>query len=84
VVDNENSSIGKINDLIVTAEPPAVQAILALGGVLGLGSHMVAVPLDQLMIVRDADDSDERKEPESVRTTLTVSQLDALPEFRYE
>ena len=57
--------------------------MLALGGVAGLGSRMVTVPLDELTIKREAD-KDRRKEPDSVQTVLTVSQLQALPEFRYE
>ena len=44
---------------------------------------MVAVPLDELTIKRDADE-DRRHEPDRVQTLLTVSQLEALPEFRYE
>lgn len=81
VVDVESSPIGKIKDLIVTAEPPMVQAILALGGALGLGARSVAVPLDQLTITRDAND--QSAEPDKVQTTLTVSQLETLPEYRY-
>ena len=81
VVDAESSPVGRIEDLIVTAEPPAVKAILALGGVLGLGARSVAVPLDELTITRDSNDQSE--EPDKVQTTLTVSQLEALPEHRY-
>jgi sporulation protein YlmC with PRC-barrel domain len=83
VVDSRDSKVGKIHDLIVTAGQQAPQAILSLGGVAGVGSHMVAVPLDKLTIKRAADE-DRRHEPDSVQTLLTVSQLEALPEFRYE
>jgi sporulation protein YlmC with PRC-barrel domain len=84
VVDSENAKIGKIHDLIVTAGPQEPQAIVAVGGgVAGLGARMVAVPLDKLTIKRDADE-DRRREPDSVQTLLTVSQLESMPEFRYE
>jgi hypothetical protein len=45
---------------------------------------MVAVPLDDLTIKRDDADEDRRREPDSVQTLLTLSQLDSMPEFRYE
>jgi ribosomal 30S subunit maturation factor RimM len=84
VVDSQNSKIGKIHDLLVSAGRQGVQAILAVGGgVAGVGSHMVAVPLDELTIKRDANE-DRRREPDSVQTLLTVSQLESMPEFRYE
>ena len=82
VVNGQNSKIGKIDDLIVT-EGRATQAVLELGGgVAGIGSRMVTVPLDELTIKRDARD-DRRREPDSVQTTLTVAQLKALPDFHY-
>ncbi len=84
VVDSQNSKIGKIRDLIVTAGRQGVQAIVAVGGgVAGLGSRLVAVPLDDLTI-KPATDEDRRREPDRVQTLLTVSQLESLPEFRYE
>jgi hypothetical protein len=84
VVDSQNAKIGKIQDLLVTAGRQGAQAIVAVGGgVAGLGAHMVALPLDDLTIKRDAD-QDRRHEPDSVQTLLTVSQLESMPEFRYE
>jgi sporulation protein YlmC with PRC-barrel domain len=84
VVDSQNSKIAKIHDLLVSAGRQGVQAILAVGGgIAGAGAHLVAVPLDELTIKREADE-DRRKEPDRVQTLLTVSQLESMPEFRYE
>jgi sporulation protein YlmC with PRC-barrel domain len=83
VVDGQNSKIGKIHDLIVAPGRQEAEAILAVGGTAGLGSRMVAVPLGKLTIKRDAGE-DRRHEPDRVQTQLTVSQLESLPEFRYE
>ena len=82
VVDRADSKVGKIKDVIVANGRPA-QAILAVGGgVANIGGRLVAVPLDELTIKRHAENP--KKEPDRVQTSLTVSQLEALPEFRYE
>lgn len=41
-------SIGKIDDLTITADGSVSQAIVGVGGFLGLGTKEVAVPLDQI------------------------------------
>jgi sporulation protein YlmC with PRC-barrel domain len=82
VVDTQDTRIGKIQDLIVSAGRQGVQAILSVGGGV-LSSRLVAVPLDDLTIKPDTD-GDRRHEPDRVQTRLTVAQLEALPEFRYE
>jgi hypothetical protein len=79
VVDSQNSPIGKINDLIVSAEPLEVQVLLALNE--SLGSRVVAVPLPELTI-RSAEGEDAHRAVESVETSLTIAQLDALPQFQ--
>jgi sporulation protein YlmC with PRC-barrel domain len=79
VVDSQNSPIGKINDLIVSAEPLEVQVLVALNE--SLGSRVVAVPLPELTI-RSAEGEDAHRAVESVETSLTVAQLDALPQFQ--
>jgi sporulation protein YlmC with PRC-barrel domain len=81
VVDSSDSKVGEIKDLIVSAGRQ-VMAVLSIGrAALGTG-HMVAVPLDDLTIQRD--ESDPKNEPDRVQTKLTVAQLEAMPEFKYE
>jgi sporulation protein YlmC with PRC-barrel domain len=79
VVDSQNSPVGKINDLVVSAEPLEVQVLLELNE--SLGSRVVAVPLPELTI-RSAEGEDAHRAVESVETSLTVAQLDALPQFQ--
>jgi sporulation protein YlmC with PRC-barrel domain len=81
VVDSSNAKIGEIKDLIVSAGRQAM-AVLAIGKPAVGGRHLVAVPLDDLTIQRDLDDP--QNEPDRVQTKLTVAQLEAMPEFRYE
>jgi sporulation protein YlmC with PRC-barrel domain len=81
VVDSSNDKIGEIKDLIVSAGRQAM-AVLSIGKAALGSSHLVAVPLDDLTIQRDADDP--KNEPDRVQTKLTVAQLEAMPEFKYE
>jgi ribosomal 30S subunit maturation factor RimM len=82
VVDRADSKVGKIKDVIVSSGRGA-QAVLAVGGgIANVGGKMIAVPLDDLTIKRDQENP--KHEPDKVQTTLTIAQIDALPEFRYE
>ncbi|MBR0654393.1 PRC-barrel domain-containing protein [Plastoroseomonas arctica] len=48
-VHNErNETIGEIEDLIINASGGAPTAILSVGGFLGIGARLVAVPLSEL------------------------------------
>jgi sporulation protein YlmC with PRC-barrel domain len=83
VVDRSASRVAKIKDVIVSTGGRGAQAVLSVGGGIGnIGGRMVSVPLDQLTIQRDA--ANPKHEPQRVQTALTVSDLEALPEFRYE
>lgn len=77
VVDAGNAKVGKIRDLLVA--PSGVQAVLMVGGGIASG-HLVVVPFNSLKI-QPADEAG--REPERVQTSMTASQLEALPEFRY-
>jgi sporulation protein YlmC with PRC-barrel domain len=81
VVDSQQSPIGKVNDVVVTAEPPEVQVIVELAEALGRGARLVAVPLLALMIKQDGTNETHRQ-VESVETSLTVAQLDELPQYQ--
>jgi len=81
VVDSQESPIGKVNDVVVTAEPPEVQVIVELKETLGRGARLVAVPLPDLTIKQDSTNETQRQ-IESVETSLTVAQLDALPLYQ--
>jgi len=50
-----DSDVGKITDLLIDREHAAVTgAVLSVGGVLGVGDKLVAIPIDQIKIDGEA------------------------------
>lgn len=73
VYSDQNEGVGSVDDLIMTDGNKVTVVVVSVGGFLGLGSKLVAVPFDQLR--RDAD-----------RVTLpgaTKDTLNAMPNFVY-
>jgi sporulation protein YlmC with PRC-barrel domain len=76
VVNDKNENIGKIDDFVIGHdEGHSLFTILQVGGFLGIGSHLVAVPYDSLTI----DQNGKKIELPGA----TKDQLKALTEFRY-
>jgi sporulation protein YlmC with PRC-barrel domain len=73
VVNEANETVGKIDDLIVTPNEKVPFAILSVGGFLGVGSRLVAVPFTSLKIANDR----------MVLAGATKDALKSLPEFKY-
>jgi hypothetical protein len=74
VKNDKDESIGSIDDMIVGRDR-ALFAVLQVGGFLGLGGRLVAVPFDHLQ-VNDAGDK-------IVMAGATKDELKKLPEFKY-
>jgi sporulation protein YlmC with PRC-barrel domain len=53
VYNNENQSIGSINDLLTDKSGNIKAAVISVGGFLGVGSHLVAVPYDKVKFVNE-------------------------------
>jgi sporulation protein YlmC with PRC-barrel domain len=53
VYNDNNESLGSINDLIMDKSGNIKAAVLGVGGFLGMGAHLVAVPLDQIKFVNE-------------------------------
>ncbi|WP_188130749.1 PRC-barrel domain-containing protein [Paraburkholderia panacisoli] len=74
VYNRNKDNIGTLDDLIVSpGGDRGTYAILSVGGFLGMGKHLVAVPFNDLQI-------------ENRRVVLpeaTKKSLEALPEFKY-
>ncbi len=74
VVNDANETIGKVDDLIVSPDDnKSAYVIISVGGWLGMGSHLIALPYDNLRI-------------SSARITLpnaTKDGLKTLPEFKF-
>lgn len=74
VYNRNKDNIGTLDDLIVSpGTERTTYAILSVGGFLGMGKHLVAVPFSDLQI-------DNRR---VVLPEATKKSLEALPEFKY-
>jgi sporulation protein YlmC with PRC-barrel domain len=73
VVNDKNERIGTIDDLIIGRDK-VLFGILQVGGFLGLGSHYVAVPYQELKISEG---------PKIVLPGASKEVLKNLPEFKY-
>ncbi len=73
VYTDANEKIGTVDDLILTEGDKVTVAIISIGGVLGLGSKLVALPFDQL----------KRESDKVVLVGATKDSLNAMPSFVY-
>jgi sporulation protein YlmC with PRC-barrel domain len=73
VYDRNKDKIGTIDDLILSPTDRASYVILLVGGFLGMGTHLVAVPFSSLQFV-----DKQLRLPDATRESLK-----ALPEFKY-
>ncbi|WP_087754817.1 PRC-barrel domain-containing protein [Paraburkholderia caledonica] len=74
VFNKNKDTIGTVDDLIVSpGGDRGTYAILSVGGFLGLGKHLVAVPFNDLQITNRR----------VVLPEATKKSLEALPEFKY-
>jgi sporulation protein YlmC with PRC-barrel domain len=73
VVNASNEKIGTIDDILLNVEGKAAQAVISVGGFLGLGSRLVAVPYDSLSFDND----------QALLAGGSKGQLQALPDFQY-
>ncbi|PVA11329.1 photosystem reaction center subunit H [Pelagivirga sediminicola] len=58
--EQEWDDIGEINDIIVTKDGQVSAVILGVGGFLGMGERDVSVSMDDITVVREEGDSDDR------------------------
>jgi sporulation protein YlmC with PRC-barrel domain len=53
VYNDNNESIGSINDLLTDRNGNIKAAVIGVGGFLGIGTHLVAVPFDKIKFVNE-------------------------------
>jgi sporulation protein YlmC with PRC-barrel domain len=53
VYNDNNESLGSINDLLTDKSGNIKAVVIGVGGFLGVGEHLVAVPLDKLKFVNE-------------------------------
>jgi len=74
VLNSSDETIGKIDDLIVSPDDnKSAYVILSVGGWLGMGTHLIALPYDNLRITID----------KIVLPGVTKDGLKNLPEFKF-
>lgn len=73
VVNETGERIGTIDDVIITQDGKESYAVLAVGGFLGLGDHLVALPYSQLTM----------QENRIILRGATKDTLKQLPQFKY-
>ena len=76
VYDAEDAWIGEVDRLILGDDGAPAQAIVDVGGFLGLGEKPVALPMEEVDFVRVNDGQDLRME-----VPMTKEELEALPTF---
>ena len=53
VYNDKNESLGSINDLLMDKSGNIKAVVIGVGGLLGVGEHLVAVPLDKIKFVNE-------------------------------
>ena len=53
VYNDNNESVGSINDLLTDKSGDIKAVVIGVGGFLGVGEHLVAVPLDKVKFVNE-------------------------------
>ena len=74
VYNDQGQKLGKLDDFIVGSDEKVSIAVIAVGGMLGMGARMIAVPADLL---------ESNDQGQVVLPNVTVEKLESLPEFRY-
>ncbi|MDE1149779.1 MAG: PRC-barrel domain-containing protein [Azospirillaceae bacterium] len=73
VVNDQNDTVGTVDDLIISPKDSVPYAVLSVGGFLGVGDRLVAIPFSALQVTDD-------------KITLPGGNKDVLskqPEFHY-
>jgi len=73
VYDEDRKRIGTVDDLVVSPKDSVTYIILSVGGFLGMGTHLVAVPFSTIEI----------SDKQMLLRGGTKDSLKALPEFKY-
>jgi hypothetical protein len=73
VHNDKNENIGDVEDVIVSPKKTVSWALIGVGGFLGVGEKLVAIPMDQLQMQKG----------KLILKGATKDALKKMPEFRY-
>lgn len=76
VYGREGEQIATVDDLVIGATGEITHAVMDVGGFLGIGSHTIALEIDDLDILWNDADDDVR-----VQVTMTQEEMESLPEY---
>ena len=76
VYGSNDEDIGEVHELLLDDSGQIQQAVLDIGGFLGLGEHQIAVTMDELKILRNQEGGQLR-----VYVNATKEELEAQPEY---
>ena len=77
VYNDQNEKIGSLDDLITKDGSQIIMAVVSVGGFLGMGNKLVAVPYDQLHLEMNKD------QPKVTIPNASKDALGAMPNFTY-
>lgn len=91
VYNQANEKVGDISELIIDSAGRVEGAVLSVGGFLGMGEHLVAVPMNQLKFANEAGKTttgttaSNTKEwyPDRAVLNTTKDELKSMPQFKY-
>lgn len=78
VYNDHDQKVGSIDDLVIGADK-TLNAVVSVGGFLGMGSKMVEVPFDKLQFGNEKGSSDNRV----VMPGVTKDSLTSMPEYHF-
>ena len=70
VYDATDENIGSVEELILTQDGKIKQAIVDVGGFLGMGEHRIGLAFDEMQVMTNADNSEVRVYIDQTRQTL--------------
>lgn len=73
VYNDQNQSIGSVDDVLMGHDNKATTAVLSVGGFLGMGSKLVSVPFDQLKVEKNR----------IVMPGATKASLTSMPTYKF-
>lgn len=77
VYGSNDEDVGEIDRLLLDDEGQVTEAVIDVGGFLGIGEHPIAVTLDEIQILRESDGTDVR-----VFIDSTQSELEKKPAYQ--
>jgi hypothetical protein len=88
IYNGQNEQIGTVTDLIMDRYARVTTAIVSVGGYLGTGERLVAIPLETLRFRTDPTTTgsavaEKRWFPDRAVLNVTKDTLSAMPAFKY-